>query len=80
MSPPDRTRSPSPASPAPEPATVVSPLSRDRAVGEDLGRSTTVDEAARATNQTAEDVNSLRTIRTWPGNTVSRCRSPRSSP
>ncbi|MFF2993170.1 NAD(P)H-dependent glycerol-3-phosphate dehydrogenase [Streptomyces sp. NPDC057950] len=44
-------------------ATCSSPLSRNRTFGEHLGQGMTVDQAARATNQTAEGVKSCRAIR-----------------
>jgi glycerol-3-phosphate dehydrogenase (NAD(P)+) len=43
-------------------ATCMSPLSRNRTFGENLGRGMTLDEVARATKQTAEGVKSCESI------------------
>ena len=60
-------------------ATCLSPLSRNRTFGENLGRGLSVDEVIAATRQTAEGVKSCQSILDLATPTASTCPSPRAS-
>ena len=58
-------------------ATCISPQSRNRYVGEQLGRGRTIDEIIAEMNMVAEGVKTLDGgASSWPSGTASRCRSP----
>lgn len=58
-------------------ATCISPLSRNRTFGENLGRGMTLAEVVAATKQTAEGSNPASRCSNWPESTTWRCRSPK---
>ena len=58
-------------------ATCISPLSRNRTVGEQLAKGRSVDEITEEMNMVAEGIKTSGVVASWPTSTASRCRSSR---